>query len=235
MKHVPRAICAFFATAAIVTMSTACEPVDQGQTSASRKEKVNAAVPSLRGMSLAEAKQALRDAGLRLGLIQRQPSAQAAGTVLKQAIPVGAARQLGSTIPLVVAVALPQVPSVFGEAASPAADILRAAGFRVTTSTEVRTSGSSGLVLSQSPSGGVRVEPNKEIHLVISKVVAPLVSSGGGGGNCTPGYTPCLAPASDYDCAGGSGNGPAYTGYVKVTGSDPYDLDSDGDGGACES
>lgn len=25
--------------------------------------------------------------------------------------------------------------------------------------------------------------------------------------NCTPGYDPCLPPASDYDCAGGSGVG----------------------------
>lgn len=48
-------------------------------------------------------------------------------------------------------------------------------------------------------------------------------------------YDPCLAPASDYDCAGGSGDGPAYTGYVRVIGGDPYDLDSDGDGVGCES
>jgi hypothetical protein len=52
--------------------------------------------------------------------------------------------------------------------------------------------------------------------------------------NCTPGYSPCLAPASDYDCRDGEGNGPKYTGPVRVTGSDPYDLDRDGDGKACE-
>jgi hypothetical protein len=52
--------------------------------------------------------------------------------------------------------------------------------------------------------------------------------------NCTPGYSPCLAPASDYECRDGSGNGPEYTGPVRVTGSDPYDLDRDGDGKACE-
>lgn len=51
--------------------------------------------------------------------------------------------------------------------------------------------------------------------------------------NCD--YEPCLAPASDYDCAGGSGDGPAYTGPVRVIGSDPYGLDSDGDGWGCES
>ena len=60
----------------------------------------------------------------------------------------------------------------------------------------------------------------------------------GGGGSCTPGYSPCLVDhgGADYDCAGGSGNGPYYTApgvtYV-VTGSDPYDLDANGDGRAC--
>jgi micrococcal nuclease len=55
------------------------------------------------------------------------------------------------------------------------------------------------------------------------------------GGDCTPGYSPCLARASDYDCAGGSGDGPAYAaGPVRITGSDPYGLDSDGDGVGCE-
>jgi hypothetical protein len=55
------------------------------------------------------------------------------------------------------------------------------------------------------------------------------------GGNCTPGYEPCVPVASDVDCAGGSGNGPAYVdGPIRVTGSDPYDLDRDGDGTACD-
>ena len=61
---------------------------------------------------------------------------------------------------------------------------------------------------------------------------------GGGGGGCTPGYSPCLPLGpSDYDCAGGSGNGPAYTepGVVyQVSGSDPYGLDADNDGRGCE-
>lgn len=54
--------------------------------------------------------------------------------------------------------------------------------------------------------------------------------------DCTPGYSPCLPPAEDYDCAGGSGNGPAYTGRVNVDHAygDPYKLDSDGDGVGCE-
>jgi hypothetical protein len=51
---------------------------------------------------------------------------------------------------------------------------------------------------------------------------------------CTPGYSPCLPPASDYDCYGGTGDGPDYTGPVRVTGSDPYGLDYDYDGFGCE-
>jgi FlgD Ig-like domain len=62
---------------------------------------------------------------------------------------------------------------------------------------------------------------------------------GGGGSNCTPGYSPCLVNhgGADYDCYGGSGNGPYYTtpGVVyRVTGSDPYGLDADNDGYGCE-
>jgi endonuclease YncB( thermonuclease family) len=55
--------------------------------------------------------------------------------------------------------------------------------------------------------------------------------------NCHPSYQgACLDPnASDYDCAGGSGNGPLYTGPVRVVGPDDFDLDRDGDGYACES
>lgn len=41
--------------------------------------------------------------------------------------------------------------------------------------------------------------------------------------------------ASDVDCAGGSGDGPAYVrGPVRVIGKDIYRLDHDGDGIGCE-
>ena len=54
---------------------------------------------------------------------------------------------------------------------------------------------------------------------------------------CDPNYQgACLNPsASDYDCLGGSGDGPLYTGRVVVVGYDRYGLDADGDGIGCES
>ncbi|MEU6644734.1 excalibur calcium-binding domain-containing protein [Saccharomonospora sp. NPDC046836] len=52
---------------------------------------------------------------------------------------------------------------------------------------------------------------------------------------CDPNYSGCVPVASDVDCAGGSGDGPAYvTGPIRVIGTDIYDLDRDGDGIACE-
>lgn len=45
----------------------------------------------------------------------------------------------------------------------------------------------------------------------------------------------CVPIASDVDCEGGSGNGPAYvSGPVTVVGNDIYELDRDGNGSACE-
>jgi hypothetical protein len=53
---------------------------------------------------------------------------------------------------------------------------------------------------------------------------------------CHPSYKgACLDPrASDYDCKGGSGNGPKYTGRVRVVGPDVFRLDADHDGWGCE-
>lgn len=53
--------------------------------------------------------------------------------------------------------------------------------------------------------------------------------------SCDSNYSGCVPIASDVDCAGGRGNGPAYVrGPVNVRGSDIYGLDGDGDGVGCE-
>jgi hypothetical protein len=69
-----------------------------------------------------------------------------------------------------------------------------------------------------------------------SKVIRFQYRRRGGGRVCDANYRgACLDPNSpDYDCAGGSGDGPDYTGRVEVVGNDHFDLDRDGDGVACE-
>ncbi len=53
---------------------------------------------------------------------------------------------------------------------------------------------------------------------------------------CDPNYSnACVPIASDVDCAGGKGNGPAYVrGPVYVIGKDIYGLDGNSDGVGCE-
>ncbi|SHG87019.1 hypothetical protein [Cognatishimia maritima] len=65
----------------------------------------------------------------------------------------------------------------------------------------------------------------------------PLFPNASHAQSCHPSYQgACLPPnGPDVDCAGGSGNGPIYVqGPIRVVGPDPYGLDRDGDGRACE-
>ena len=73
-------------------------------------------------------------------------------------------------------------------------------------------------------------------HFAISIAVLILSALPGAAEDCDPNYSgACVPIASDVDCAGGNGNGPAYvSGPVVVIGRDIYKLDRDGDGTACE-
>lgn len=190
-----------------------------------------AAVPPLEGLREARAVRALRAAGLEVGRITYKQSSTRPGTVLSQAVSTGTSVDLGKEIALVVAAPFPKVPSVVGKTAGAAEALLRGAGYVVERVYRTRTSGRSGEILGQFPRSGVRAREGSVITVTVLRVVAAPPQPS----NCTPGYSPCLPPASDYDCAGGSGNGPEYAvGPVRVTGYDVYDLDADGDGTACD-
>jgi len=101
-----------------------------------------------------------------------------------------------------------------------------------------------GTVISQSREAGAGVLPDTTITLVVAKTSPPPPSTTppappptAPAGNCHPSYEgECLKVGiGDYDCAGGSGNGPNYVeGTVRVVGPDEFDLDRDGDGLGCE-
>lgn len=212
------------------TEEPAIEPVEESEPSAEPTPET-AEVPDVQGLDRSDAERMLDRSGLSVGSIEKVWSTRPTGTVLEQGMRAGAVTTLGAAVTLVVAKTLPSVPGTAGRIRSAAVGALKAAGYRVSVSTETRTSGTDGAVLRQSPVGGTRLEPGSLIRVVVAKVVRPVVQAPS---SCTPGYDPCLTPMSDYDCAGGSGDGPGYTGTVRVTGSDPYQLDNDGDGIACE-
>jgi beta-lactam-binding protein with PASTA domain len=163
-------------------------------------------------------------------VISERLSREREGTVLSQGLTPGGTVSEGTDVTLVVAAPFPKIPRVIGDNVTRARRALKAEGFDVRIRRETSTK-PKDTVISQSPASGTEARPGRLVTLVVAKPApAPAPTTQ----NCTAGYSPCLPPASDYDCAGGSGDGPKYTDRVTVTGSDPYDLDSDNDGVGCE-
>ncbi|HEX6472618.1 MAG TPA: G5 domain-containing protein [Streptosporangiaceae bacterium] len=106
--------------------------------------------------------------------------------------------------------------------------------------TRVRTPGRTGLkkvTYEVTLTDGVPTAKRLVGQVVIRRPVTRVVVVGTREARrCDPNYSgACVPIASDVDCAGGSGNGPAYVaGPVRVVGSDIYDLDRDGDGVGCD-
>jgi beta-lactam-binding protein with PASTA domain len=121
--------------------------------------------------------------------------------------------------------------------------ILADRGLRATIRYRSTTRYPAGTVLSQSRRTGARVGPDSRITVVVAKAppppptTAPPPPPTSAPRNCDPSYPDvCLNPnAEDYDCAGGSGNGPLYVeGPISVSPPDPFGLDADDDGVGCE-
>jgi hypothetical protein len=106
--------------------------------------------------------------------------------------------------------------------------------------TTTRTAGRAGvrtLTYEVTLTGGEQTAKKLVKSVVTRKPVTKVVAVGTKrASGCDPNYSgACVPIASDVDCAGGSGNGPAYVrGPVRVVGSDIYQLDRDGDGVACD-
>jgi eukaryotic-like serine/threonine-protein kinase len=147
---------------------------DQGSTVSLTVSSGPAAVnvPSLIGDSVAEARQALRKAGLKPGNTVSQSSDQfASGTVIDSSPSAGQPVPSGSAVTLVVSSGKPKVnvPDVTGENQQTAKADLTNAGFKVTTTTQQTTSTPAGNVISQSPAGGTLALPGSTVDLVVAQ------------------------------------------------------------------
>jgi hypothetical protein len=136
------------------------------------------------------------------------------------------------------------VPRLVGLRLAPAKDSLADHGLTAKVTYKSTARYPAGTVISQSRKAGADVLPDTTVSLVVAKAPPPPPSTAPPAPpptappqNCHSSYEgECLKVGiGDYDCAGGSGNGPNYVqGTVQVVGPDEFDLDRDGDGWGCE-
>lgn len=215
------------AVAFLFALATACEvSSDAGGDPPPPEAKIP--TPRLVSQSLRESKQELSSVNLHISFT-KEFSRRRPGTVLRQVPASGEEIAPGLTVIVVVAKPPPIVRPVTFETLSRARNLLKAQGYEVRVVRRIDPLGEIfgvGAVLDYRPSG--RVMPGRTITLVVAKKQPT--------NDCHSSYTDgCVPIASDVDCGGGSGNGPAYVWEsVTVVGPDVYDLDGDGDGVGCE-
>jgi beta-lactam-binding protein with PASTA domain len=191
-------------------------------------------------MSLSDAKAALDGLAVDVHVTTVEDySKKAEGTVLNVTPAVGEFLAPGQTVVLVIAKPYVKVPNVVGMTESKAKSTLKGKGFGVSVKHQTAF-GAAGIVLTQKPTAGSLRNPDSTtVTIYITKRPAPTPTPTPMPTTiCTPGYSPCLPlhGYADYDCTRDA-NGPYYTDpgvTYRVTGSDPYGLDSDNDGYGCE-
>jgi PASTA domain len=170
-----------------------------------------------------------------------QPQAQPEATA-----PSTTALAPATTLAPTTTIARVAVPRLVGMPLAAARSALAGRGLRWIVKYAATRRAPTGTVVMQHRRAGLGVAPGTAVGLVVAKappppppppptsppVTAPPPS------DCSPSYPGvCLHTGiGDYDCEGGSGDGPNYvSGPVRVRPPDPFDLDRDGDGWGCES
>ena len=130
-------------------------------------------VPTLVGLSLDQARQALREAGLALGDSTAKPSDQDRNTVIKVSPKEGETVPADSRVDVTYASGNNKVPDVSGESESAARQDLEQEGFAVgNTQEEESADAEPGTVLRTSPSAGETVRLGTTVSLVIATAPA---------------------------------------------------------------
>lgn len=135
------------------------------------------AVPSLLGLPLAAAEQALARAGLKPGRRAEQESRYAPGTVIGQSPDPGDEVAPDVPIDLVLAVPIrPTVPDLRGRKLEEATALIAASGLTQGAVTRRPTRDEAdGAVLAQDPPAGARVAPGAAVSLVVAIAPPPSV------------------------------------------------------------
>jgi eukaryotic-like serine/threonine-protein kinase len=129
-------------------------------------------VPNLVGRTLADAKDAIREAHLKVGEVTRAFNERFdADQVVRQSVKADAEAPLGSRIDLVVSKGPTPLPveKVVGLRQGEAVAVLESQGFVVDVHEEFSDQVTKGAVISQSPAKGADLQPGKTVTIVVSK------------------------------------------------------------------
>jgi serine/threonine protein kinase len=126
------------------------------------------AVPTLVGLSLDEARNALIDANLQLGTVKQVPSEENRNTVVKADPAEGSTVPVNSKVNLEVASGENKVPNVRGKTAEEARSILEQAGFQVEEREREDGTVPAGSVIEQSPKAGSTARLESTVRIVIA-------------------------------------------------------------------
>ncbi|MDQ1479141.1 MAG: eukaryotic-like serine/threonine-protein kinase [Actinomycetota bacterium] len=132
-------------------------------------------VPGLIGRTQASATALAKHDGLNIGSIDRQPSSDPKGVVVKQS-PAAGSFTSGRKVNLVVSTGpVPvAIPAIEGKPWSAVQKDLDAIGFAYVTSFAYSDKVPTGVVISVAPAAGKRVAPDAELIVVLSKGHAPV-------------------------------------------------------------
>jgi eukaryotic-like serine/threonine-protein kinase len=136
-----------------------------------------ATVPTLVGLSLDEASNALRDAGLELGRAKAVPSDKDRNVVTKADPKESTKVPSGSKVNLEFASGSNTVPKVTGKSAEEARSILQEAGFQVEERQREDGSQPAGTVVDQSPNSGNLARLDSTVRIFVAKEPPPTTSA----------------------------------------------------------
>ncbi len=129
-------------------------------------------VPSVTGLTLAQAKHAITSTGLKVVRVVDESSGQVpTGYAINTSPTAGQSLMTGSAVTLIVSSGRPNVnvSDVTGEPVAQAKATLQGAGFSVITTSQTSSTVAAGSVISQSPAGNTQAAPSSTITLVIAK------------------------------------------------------------------
>lgn len=130
-------------------------------------------MPQLVGLSLEEARAAMRAAGLRLGAVSREHSPEAAGTVLSASAHEGESLSRGARVRLTIASGANRIPELDGLTATDAVTVLGAAGFLAVFEDAAAVPGDPGSpAVPQAPVSGSAPEAGSEAKLGTSVLLS---------------------------------------------------------------